>query len=663
MKAFLSILCILCLCTGFGFSQVCTPSTVIAMPFVKDGAGQFCFETTCIGTPINSWNLTQLTINGVDFTNKWADASAMPSPVNGKYYIVYNAAYAWSHFEAAGSCAGNTAAPTSVPTVAPTAISTAAPTAIPTAAPTPVATPSDVPAQYIPYLPTADMVSLVPSQATGQMFVDITFPCPSYRVADPGSVAVAAGVYPDGTTYLSSITTGTKLEAYTGACVQVLWTTRITYTIAYGDTTYFGFYVFYNGMDQLVKSITIASSTTAPTAVPTSVPTAVPTLETTAVPTAVSTVTPEVTPLPSPIGGTSTPATTATPTPAPTVAPTVAPTAAPTTGPKISTTLTNGYAGALPQQISCNTVDISVVLKDANGAPLAGKIVSWTSQSSIQVAASQSTTDSNGIAANKLAVACDGVNSHIITTATATFAGDATYNASSCILDVDIYSPMAGPTPVATPSDAPTAIPTAEITSVPDCITCVLPTAIPPAGGEPDPTPPMLPTQSAPPPFPTGAGAVTMTSSSYTVKMCNSFTLNVSVDSGTQSLAAYGFTIAYNSATIAINTCTGTSGVTAGADGFVTAVNASNPGSLVISGFDTTGKGPGTSLAVLSVSARALAYTDGTYYDGYGYFATTRVTLTVNTLVDPSTVVIGVPQSLPIEIISYSGNYVPPSPR
>jgi hypothetical protein len=82
-KIFLAVL-VLSMVSGFAFSQTCSPSTAITMPFTKDGAGQFCFEADCIGVPINSWNMTQLTINGVDFTNKWADASSIPAPVNGK---------------------------------------------------------------------------------------------------------------------------------------------------------------------------------------------------------------------------------------------------------------------------------------------------------------------------------------------------------------------------------------------------------------------------------------------------------------------------------------------------------------------------------------------------------------------------------------------------
>jgi len=63
-------------------------------------------------------------------------------------------------------------------------------------------------------------------------------------------------------------------------------------------------------------------------------------------------------------------------------------------------------------------------------------------------------------------------------------------------------------------------------------------------------------------------------------------------------LAAYGITIAYSSTYLSITTA----GVTAGAQGYVSAVNATNPGSLVISGFDTAGKGPSATLALLNIA-------------------------------------------------------------
>jgi hypothetical protein len=40
-----------------------------------------------------------LTINGVDFTNKYAFGSNLPAKIDGKWYIHYEGNYGWSHFE------------------------------------------------------------------------------------------------------------------------------------------------------------------------------------------------------------------------------------------------------------------------------------------------------------------------------------------------------------------------------------------------------------------------------------------------------------------------------------------------------------------------------------------------------------------------------------
>ncbi|GAB4215023.1 MAG: hypothetical protein OHK0022_54410 [Roseiflexaceae bacterium] len=81
--------------TGTG---TCSPLTAtVSVPFTYDGAGTFCWRTTSLGSYINSWNMTSLTINGVDFTNRWANS--YPPAINGYWYISYNGPYAWSHFE------------------------------------------------------------------------------------------------------------------------------------------------------------------------------------------------------------------------------------------------------------------------------------------------------------------------------------------------------------------------------------------------------------------------------------------------------------------------------------------------------------------------------------------------------------------------------------
>jgi len=73
--------------------------TTVTVPFTKDGAGDFTYVTTGTIAYINSWNLSLLTINGVDCTNTWKSSSQLPARVNGAYTIHYVGGFDWSHFE------------------------------------------------------------------------------------------------------------------------------------------------------------------------------------------------------------------------------------------------------------------------------------------------------------------------------------------------------------------------------------------------------------------------------------------------------------------------------------------------------------------------------------------------------------------------------------
>jgi hypothetical protein len=70
----------------------------ISIPFTKDGAGEFCYVTSQAIAYVNSWNMSLVEINGVDFTNKWSNN--LPAAIDGKWYITYKATVAWAHFEA-----------------------------------------------------------------------------------------------------------------------------------------------------------------------------------------------------------------------------------------------------------------------------------------------------------------------------------------------------------------------------------------------------------------------------------------------------------------------------------------------------------------------------------------------------------------------------------
>jgi len=81
--------------------SACTPVTAtITAPFTKDGVGTFCWQTSSLGTYINSWNVTSLTVNGVNETNLYVAAGNLPAKINGFWYVGYNSTVAWGHFEA-----------------------------------------------------------------------------------------------------------------------------------------------------------------------------------------------------------------------------------------------------------------------------------------------------------------------------------------------------------------------------------------------------------------------------------------------------------------------------------------------------------------------------------------------------------------------------------
>jgi hypothetical protein len=79
----------------------CSPVTSsITAPFSFDGAGAFCWQTTNLGSYINSWNTNSVTINGVNVSNLYLASGSYPAKINGFWYVSYNGSFAWSHFEA-----------------------------------------------------------------------------------------------------------------------------------------------------------------------------------------------------------------------------------------------------------------------------------------------------------------------------------------------------------------------------------------------------------------------------------------------------------------------------------------------------------------------------------------------------------------------------------
>ncbi|MBN2532275.1 MAG: hypothetical protein JXB88_05260 [Spirochaetales bacterium] len=148
---------------------------------------------------------------------------------------------------------------------------------------------------------------------------------------------------------------------------------------------------------------------------------------------------------------------------------------------------------------------------------------------------------------------------------------------------------------------------------------------IPPEG-----TPTVEPT-STPTPRPAYgiSGSVWFKPQSQDVGMNDEFTTEVHVDAGTQLLAAYGITVNYDENKISFDD------VEPGPDGFLAAVNDTVPGTIRISGFDTTGTGPGSDLSLLTI-----AWTAGSES------GITILELIVDTLADEKTDTIGVPTGI-----------------
>lgn len=77
----------------------CSPVTsTITAPFDKTGAGTFCYQSSNMGTNINSWGMTTLTVNGTNYTNLWVSTSSLPAKIGGFWYVVYVGTGTNSHF-------------------------------------------------------------------------------------------------------------------------------------------------------------------------------------------------------------------------------------------------------------------------------------------------------------------------------------------------------------------------------------------------------------------------------------------------------------------------------------------------------------------------------------------------------------------------------------
>lgn len=75
----------------------CASPVARTLPLVQNGVGDFCYVISGNVSFVNSWNMQRVEINGVDFTNKWANS--LPPRIDGNYYIRYVSNVAWAHLE------------------------------------------------------------------------------------------------------------------------------------------------------------------------------------------------------------------------------------------------------------------------------------------------------------------------------------------------------------------------------------------------------------------------------------------------------------------------------------------------------------------------------------------------------------------------------------
>ncbi len=211
----LAVILVVILATIIGASvasaqTVCSPATAIAVPFVKDGSGTFCYEASSMCYAINSWNTNLVQINGNNYTNLWVSGPSIPA-LNGVFTITYNGGQ-FGHFEIAGPCSGGNPTVTITPTrtrtptgtgtgrsqtpALPTRTwtpttggnSTATRTSTPNATPTRTNTPLPITATRTPT--PGQGLSLKVQYMPGDANANSTSINPRIRVVNTGSVAV-----------------------------------------------------------------------------------------------------------------------------------------------------------------------------------------------------------------------------------------------------------------------------------------------------------------------------------------------------------------------------------------------------------------------------------------------------------------------------------------
>ena len=121
-----------------------------------------------------------------------------------------------------------------------------------------------------------------------------------------------------------------------------------------------------------------------------------------------------------------------------------------------------------------------------------------------------------------------------------------------------------------------------------------------------------------------------------------SFLTELHINSGDQVIVAYNIAINYSFSFLELDFSAGNSGVKAGPDGYISAVNSSANGLIAISGFDTSGTGPGLDLHFL------------TFYWKAHDQGNTFISIMVGDLIDNSYEDIGVPAGIDCNVTIYT---------
>ncbi len=107
-------------------------------------------------------------------------------------------------------------------------------------------------------------------------------------------------------------------------------------------------------------------------------------------------------------------------------------------------------------------------------------------------------------------------------------------------------------------------------------------------------------------------GCVALTPSYLSVNLGTSFTTEIHVNTGTQRLGSYSFTLTYPMDKLMIESSSMIEAISP--DGFMNPVPTITPGSVTISGFNGTGSGPSCDLRLLKITWRLYAGMPGENY-------------------------------------------------